>query len=53
MEQAFEWAGKIPFREGRVEIRRIMDEEDFGSEITEELHKRKEVLRKQNEEVGK
>jgi len=47
LEQAIEWASKIPFKEGRVEIRQVMSEEDFGPALTEELKKKEEELRKQ------
>ncbi|KAH8591830.1 hypothetical protein B0O99DRAFT_631773 [Bisporella sp. PMI_857] len=50
LEQAIEWAGKIPFKDGRVEIRRIAGEEDFGAGVADELKKQKEALRKEREE---
>jgi hypothetical protein len=46
LEQAIEWAGKIPFKEGRVEIRRVADEEDFGTEARDFLKKKREELEK-------
>lgn len=42
LEKAIEWANKIPFKDGRVEIRRIAGEEDFPKEYIEEEKKRKE-----------
>jgi hypothetical protein len=37
MDEAVEWAKRTPFREGQVELRKILDMDDFGdfaSEIT-------------------
>jgi len=50
VEEALEWAKKIPFTEGQVEIRRLAEAEDFGDEFTPELREREEKLR---EEVAK
>ncbi|HKA57974.1 MAG TPA: YciI family protein [Gemmatimonadales bacterium] len=35
--EALEWAKRIPFQEGEVEIRQVFEEEDFGKEFTPEL----------------
>ncbi len=35
--EAVEWAKRIPFEEGEVEIRQVFEEEDFGKEFTPEL----------------
>lgn len=35
--EAIEWAKRIPFQEGEVEIRQVFEEEDFGAEFTPEL----------------
>ena len=35
--EAVEWAKRIPFQEGEVEIRQVFEEEDFGKEFTPEL----------------
>lgn len=35
IEQAIEWAKKIPFKKGSVEIRRVAGPEDFGNAMTE------------------
>jgi len=35
--EAIEWAKRIPFQEGDVEIRQVFEEEDFGKEFTPEL----------------
>jgi hypothetical protein len=46
-EEAIEWAKRVPFDEGEIEIRQIFELEDFGSGEAVEHHRR---LR---EEVGK
>jgi hypothetical protein len=35
--EAIEWAKRIPFQDGEVEIRQVFEEEDFGKEFTPEL----------------
>ena len=35
--EAIEWAKRIPFHDGEVEIRQVFEEEDFGKEFTPEL----------------
>ena len=47
-EEALEWAKRIPFREGEVEIRRVAEAEDFAaSDPTGELRQAEERLREQ------
>jgi hypothetical protein len=41
-EEAIEWAKKIPFQEGEVEIRQVFEAEDFGEEFTPELRAQEE-----------
>jgi len=36
-EEALEWAKRIPFKEGEVEIRQVHEADDFGAEFTPEL----------------
>src|SRR5437773_41766 len=43
--EALEWAKRIPFKEGDVEIRQIFESEDFGAEFTPELRKQEEQHR--------
>lgn len=45
MDEAVEWAKKIPFREDEVEIRRIAETEDFGDAMTPELRAQEDRLR--------
>ena len=36
-EEAIEWAKRIPFQEGEVEVRQVFEAEDFGPAFTPEL----------------
>jgi hypothetical protein len=45
-EEAIEWAKRIPFQQGEVEIRQVSEAEDFGDALTPELRKQEEHLRK-------
>ena len=44
-QEALEWAKRIPFQEGEVEIRQVFEAEDFGAEFTPELRKQEERQR--------
>jgi hypothetical protein len=44
-EEAIEWAKRIPFREGEIEIRQVFEAEDFGPEFTPELREQEGRLR--------
>ena len=46
-EEALEWAKRIPFQEGEVEIRQVFEAEDFGPALTPEVRKSEERLRAQ------
>lgn len=50
IEEVIEWAKKIPFKKGSVEIRKVAGPEDFGGAFTEELKQQHEELRKKLEE---
>ncbi|HEV8380411.1 MAG TPA: YciI family protein [Gemmatimonadales bacterium] len=43
--EALEWAKRIPFQEGEVEIRQVFESEDFGAEFTPELRQQEERQR--------
>jgi hypothetical protein len=43
--EALEWARRIPFEEGEVEIRQVFEPEDFGAALTPELRAQGERLR--------
>jgi hypothetical protein len=45
-EEALEWVKRSPFREGEVEIRQVFEAEDFGAELTPELRKQEEEIRR-------
>lgn len=53
IEQAIEWAKKIPFKKGSVEIRKVAGLEDFGGAMTEELKQQEDEMRKKEEELRK
>jgi hypothetical protein len=44
-EEAIEWAKRIPFQQGVVEIRQVFETEDFGDALTPELRQQEEKLR--------
>ncbi len=46
-EEAIEWAKRVPFQEGEVEIRQVFEAEDFGDAFTPELREQEERLRTQ------
>ena len=45
MDDAIEWAKRIPFKEDEVEIRPIFEADDFGDELTPELREREDKMR--------
>lgn len=45
IEEALEWAKRIPFRSDEVEIRQIFEAEEFGDAYTPELRDQEERLR--------
>ena len=47
-EEALEWAKRIPFDEGVVELRPFFEAEDFGAEFTPELRAQEERQRAQS-----
>lgn len=53
IEQVIEWAKKIPFKKGSVEIRKVAGPEDFGGAMTEELKQQEDEIRKRQEELRK
>jgi hypothetical protein len=46
-DEAIEWAKRIPFRDGEVEIRQVFESEDFGAEFTPELRAAEERIRRE------
>ena len=55
--EALEWAKRIPFQEGEVEIRQVFEAEDFGAEFTPELRQQEErqraAIAKNKQRTGK
>ncbi len=47
MAEAVEWAKRIPFHDGQVELRQVFESDDFGDELTPELREQEERLRTQ------
>jgi hypothetical protein len=50
MDEAVEWLKRAPFQEGVVEIRPVLEEEDFGEEFTPELREQERRVREQAEQ---
>lgn len=47
MDEALEWLKRAPFDGGtEVEIRQVLEADDFGESLTPELHEQEERLRK-------
>ena len=46
-EEAIEWAKRVPFEEGELELRQVFEAEDFGPALTPELREQEERLRAQ------
>lgn len=44
-DDAIEWARKVPFREGEIEVRQIFTAEDFGDAATPEVLEHEQQLR--------
>jgi hypothetical protein len=49
-DEAVEWLKRAPFKEGEVEIRPVLETEDFGPELTPELRAAEE---RQRAEIAK
>ncbi len=44
-EEAIEWARRVPFREGEIELRQVFEADDFGEAFTPELRAQEERQR--------
>ena len=44
-EEAVEWARRVPFVDGEIEVRQVFELEDFGAELTPEARAQEERLR--------
>jgi hypothetical protein len=52
-DEAIEWARRVPFESGEIEIRKILEDEDFGENFTPELREAEQRLREQVAEQRK
>jgi hypothetical protein len=46
-DEAIEWAKRVPFTTGEIEIRQVFEADDFGPALTPELKEQEERLRAQ------
>jgi hypothetical protein len=54
LDEAIEWLKRAPFDGGtEVEIRQVMEADDFGEALTAELREQEERLRRQTDELRK
>ena len=53
LAEAIDWAKRVPFRDGEVEIRPIFEAEDFGEAYTPELQAREDRMRAEIESKQK
>ena len=44
-EEALEWAKRVPFQDGELEVRRVFEADDFGDQFTPEMREREDRLR--------
>jgi len=53
LDEAIDWLKRAPFQDTEVEIRPIMEMEDFGAEFTPELRAQEERVRAQAEQIAR
>ena len=46
-EEAIEWARRVPFKDGEIEIRQVFEDDDFGEAFTPELRAQEQRIREQ------
>jgi hypothetical protein len=51
-EEVLEWMRKAPFRDAEIEIRRVVEVEDFGDNLTPELREQEEQQRARSAAQG-
>lgn len=44
-EEALEWAKRVPFQDGELEVRQVFEADDFGDQFTPEMREREDRLR--------
>jgi len=47
LEEAIQWARRVPFKDGEIEIRQVFEAQDFGPAFTPGLQEAEERLRAQ------
>ena len=47
LEEAVEWLQRSPFVDAEVEVRPVLEAEDFGDALTPEMREREQALREQ------
>ena len=52
-QEVLDWAKRIPFRDGEVEIRQIFEADDFGEALTPELREQEERLRRMEQHAAR
>lgn len=52
-EEAIEWARRVPFHTGEIEIRKVFETDDFGENLTPELRAAEQRMREQVAEQHK
>jgi hypothetical protein len=48
LAEAIEWARRVPFKDGEIEVRTFVEAADFGDAFTPELQEREAALREQS-----
>ena len=52
-DEAIEWARRVPFEQGEIEIRKVFEADDFGENLTPELREAEQRMREQVAEQHK
>jgi hypothetical protein len=47
LEEAVQWAQRVPFEQGEVEVRQVLEQDDFGEALTPELRAAEQRMREQ------
>ena len=51
LDEAIEWLRRAPFQDGEVELRPVVEAEDFGDAFTPEARDQEERVRAQTEQL--
>jgi len=52
LEEAVQWAQRVPFEQGEVEVRKVLEQDDFGEALTPELRAAEQRMREQVGQPG-